>query len=446
MVIAHNSIAPLDLLLINSPLFETSNHNPADSLPPLGLGYIATAVRNEGFSVVVLDAVYTDCGTSGVIDTIISSRPRFVGINVFSTNLGLVKQIITASFDAHIIVGGPAVRSLSEIILSWETSNYITILEGEAEKAFPALLNGALEGDPWLGREKRRNIIRIRPNHPLHPRVIDLPLDRNFFQNEPVFDSFWRVKEAHIITSRGCCYDCAFCGAARSVNSTPIRFRSATDIRAELSQIRDTIPTTTGIRVIDDLFIRNAGAIEQACRLFRETGFTWRAMAHASSFQGISNALYDQMRQSKCIELFLGVESGNPERRKLIGKPQAVAPTIEVVTNLLSAGIAVKAYFIFGFPGETEIEMQDTFSVAATMADVAARAGTSFRTSVFKFRPYHGTRIYNDLVASGVNIGKIEPDKQLSTVGRQQFNFTSENYSNVDLDTLNKFIKATQEL
>jgi radical SAM superfamily enzyme YgiQ (UPF0313 family) len=436
----------MDLLLVNSPLFETSGAQQEDSLPPLGLGYIATSTRNEGFDVALLDAVATDCGIAGVIGLISSSRPRLVGLNVFSTNLGLVEQIITAPLNAHIIVGGPAVRALSDIVLGWETQNSITIIEGEAEYALPAFLKGTLEGQLWRGREDRR-IIQITPDHPLHPRVIDLPLDRQFFQNEPITDKDWNVREAHIIATRGCGHDCAFCGAARSVNPVPVRFRSEADIRAELDHIRHSMPHTNGIRVIDDLFIRNRRAIEQACRLFRETGFKWRAMAHVNGLREASKTLYEEMLESGCLELFVGVESGNPGRRKMIGKPVEVQPTIDTVSNLLCSGIAVKAYFIFGFPGETKLEMEDTFAVAATMADVAARVGTRFRTSVFKFRPYHGTRIYNELVASGANLGRIEVDLPLTAANkRRQFSFMGDNYSSVDLETLNKFTRATQEL
>ena len=147
-------------------------------------------------------------------------------------------------------------------------------------------------------------------------------------------------------------------------------------------------------RCCDDLFLRNRLTIEQACRLFREAGFSWRAMAHVNGFSNVDTTHFEEMQKSGCLELFVGVESGNPARRKLIGKPEAVEPTLSMVKNLFQAGIAVKAYFIFGFPGETKREMEDTYGVASTMAAMAARLGAQFRTSVFKFRPYHGTRIY----------------------------------------------------
>jgi radical SAM superfamily enzyme YgiQ (UPF0313 family) len=436
----------MNILLVNSPLFDVPGMQHEDSLPPLGLGYLATSVKNAGLEVELLDAVADDCGTEGVICAIQSFRPKFVGLNVFTTNLELVQKIVTAPFDAHVIIGGPAVRALVDIVLGWETVNPITVIEGEAEHALPAFLKGQIVSQPWLER-RDRSVLRIPADHSLFPCNIDLPLRREFFQNEPIFDAIWRITEAHIITSRGCGHNCAFCAAARSVNQLPIRFRSEGDIRKEIEQLRILMPDINCIRIIDDLFIRNRSAIKRACGLFRDTELSWRAMAHVSGFRGMDRALYDEMRRSGCLELFVGVESGSPARRKTIGKPSEIEPTVDMVTNLLRSGISVKAYFVFGFPGETKQEMEDTYAVARTMADAASRVEARFRTSVFKFRPYHGTRIHNELVASGAEVGRITGDLQLSTnSGRHQFSFMSENYSCVDLDTLNGFILATQEI
>ena len=169
--------------------------------------------------------------------------------------------------------------------------------------------------------------------------------------------------------------------------------------------------------------------------------------ARTNSTSCIPSPPPSQTGGNACLELFVGVESGSPARRKAIGKPPEIDPTIDMVTNLLRSGISVKAYFVFGFPGETKQEMEDTCAVARTMADAASKVEARFRTSVFKFRPYHGTRMYNELVASGAKVGRITGDSQLSAdSGRYQFSFMSENYSCVDLDTLNGFILATQEV
>jgi|GEM_PF-4021398 len=41
----------LDLLLINSPNYDKKSEITEEFLPPFGLGYIATGVKNGGMSV-----------------------------------------------------------------------------------------------------------------------------------------------------------------------------------------------------------------------------------------------------------------------------------------------------------------------------------------------------------------------------------------------------------
>jgi hypothetical protein len=73
-----------------------------------------------------------------------------------------------------------------------------------------------------------------------------------------------------------------------------------------------------------------------------------------------------------------------------------------------------------------------------------------FRTSVFQFRPYHGTELYNDILIKHGGIGftyDIAANEQLSSlVGRRQFNFYSGNYAAVDSETVHKYIHLTTSL
>ncbi|MBU1483496.1 MAG: hypothetical protein KKG25_01395, partial [Bacteroidetes bacterium] len=48
----------MKILLINSPLFrDGKSFDNEDSLPPLGIGYIATYIQNNGVNVELIDAV-----------------------------------------------------------------------------------------------------------------------------------------------------------------------------------------------------------------------------------------------------------------------------------------------------------------------------------------------------------------------------------------------------
>ena len=79
----------------------------------------------------------------------------------------------------------------------------------------------------------------------------------------------------------------------------------------------------------------------------------------------------------------------------------------KTVSRILDAQIAVKCYFILGFPGETESAVKDTITLASRLRDYANKIGVQFRISPFRFRPYHGTTLYDELVKKGRTITQI---------------------------------------
>ncbi len=94
--------------------------------------------------------------------------------------------------------------------------------------------------------------------------------------------------ESHIVASRGCCYDCAFCTAARSLNPYIIpRYRTYDSLAMEIETILKLHPETNCIRVLDDLFLRDQASIELAARLFPENKLRWRSMAHINTFRNL---------------------------------------------------------------------------------------------------------------------------------------------------------------
>jgi radical SAM superfamily enzyme YgiQ (UPF0313 family) len=226
-----------------------------------------------------------------------------------------------------------------------------------------------------------------------------------------------------------------------------IRFRSEAHIAAELDDIRDRSPHVNSIRVLDDLFLRNARFIERATRLFSERNLRWRAMAHIAGLAPATNRGFAALAASGCLELFVGIESGSEQRRLQIGKPPDLEPTIRVISSLLDAGIGVKAYVIFGLPGETEDEMLATYGLIERFATYAQRVQGNFRVSAFKFRPYHGTRLYNDLISSGHSWDGIHQDISLEAVKKQRpYDFVADNFSAVSTERLNELIAQTVRL
>lgn len=160
--------------------------------------------------------------------------------------------------------------------------------------------------------------------------ISDIYLDRRFL-NDEIVTNHYGEKEAAIITSRGCMYNCAFCGGARNLNQDiTIRTRTEESVVKEISKIVKIYPGVQSVRILDDLFLRNARSIEMARRIFAPfQELSWRGMVHVLSLAK-DLAKICELTQSRCKELFIGIESGSKQIRKRIDKLGSVEDIINV--------------------------------------------------------------------------------------------------------------------
>ena len=93
--------------------------------------------------------------------------------------------------------------------------------------------------------------------------------------------------------------------------------------------------------------------------------------------------------------------------------------------------------------------MAMTYQLAMDIKKLSIKYGSNFRTSVFQFRPYHGTEIFKKLKEKNINIELEQtiPNQELSDlIGRNQYNFNRGNYSKVCLETILDYICRTNNL
>lgn len=205
-------------VLINSPLFWERTNEEEEYLSPLGLGYIATYLKKVGLEVLLLDSVKERLGVDDILKQVSEIKPEFVGINVFTQNYELVQYIIEKmSIQCECFVGGQVVKSIYETILDWQTSNKVNIIIGEGELIIPAIVLENCKEKP-IEHLDNKFVYKVDRNSQYFPEDISkIYLDRSFLKNE-IINNHYGEKEAAIITSRGCAYDCAFCGGARGLN------------------------------------------------------------------------------------------------------------------------------------------------------------------------------------------------------------------------------------
>jgi anaerobic magnesium-protoporphyrin IX monomethyl ester cyclase len=441
----------MKVIIINSPLFREKNYlYDEDSLPPIGLGHIATILYNDGIDVNLIDAVYKRIPLDDLITTLNVLKSDFVASNIFTTNYELVKDLFEGiNFKTRFIIGGLSTKQLYKDILTWSTTNEIDIVTGDGELITLDIVKNKVKEPPFHAEGNRRvYLIDGKSNYEVKD-ISNVPLDRSFFLNEPVLHPLG-FTEANIVTSRGCIYNCAFCAAARSLNKDySIREKSENSIIQELNDILVAYPSVNSIRVLDDLFLKTNTSIQKAINVFLNFNLRWRSMAHVMTFNNVDASIMNDLKASGCYELFIGIESGSPKILGEINKTKNIDTIIANLTKVFKAGINMKGYFIYGFPGETKEDMEMTFQLANKLKELSISYGTNFRTSVFQYRPYHGTQIYHDLEVKGNNlkVHQVLPNQELSgLVGRLQFNFHSGNYSKVDCNVLHDYIYRTINL
>ena len=125
------------------------------------------------------------------------------------------------------------------------------------------------------------------------------------------------------------------------------------------------------IRVLDDLFLKGNKNIQQAINVFSPFRYQWRSMAHVSTFNGTTDEMMKALKKSRCYELFIGIESGSPKILKEIHKTHDLDLIVRNLSKVFKAGINIKGYFIYGFPGETEQDMSMTYDLALRLKRTA---------------------------------------------------------------------------
>jgi anaerobic magnesium-protoporphyrin IX monomethyl ester cyclase len=460
MILGLDPSRPADLVLINAPLrdYATARRINDYTLPVLGLAYIATYARSKGFNVGVLDAEALGLSIPQAARLVNDASPRWVGFNLLAPTYEHSVAILRRLHPhVHVMLGGHHAKAMPAVILSdGRIPRIDALILGEGETRVAALLED--EGlrtnlkfvswrDPLQGIKHGDGTLCDEAY--LAPPIDELPVvDRTFLVQDPFPASDGRV-EANIVGSRGCPYNCSFCGAAISANpDVKIRTRDPALIADEMESLAQ-LYGVSAFRFVDDLFLAQRSFIrscvaEFESRRFAER-FVWDATGRINVLDRLSDEELSGLRAAGLREVALGIESGSDRVLRLMDKRITRDMALRVAERLLSHGIGVKGYFILGYPDEQPDDLDATVSAIEELWEIAAITPGAFRASVFEFRPYPGTPVWDELIVKGhapaellrytaAEIDGLAPDAQRQ---RDEFNFTvAIQFGGVPLETM----------
>ncbi|MEW2087835.1 radical SAM protein [Streptomyces sp. NPDC006682] len=432
----------LDAIFVNAPLRDYGQRPRTNdyTLPVLGMAYIATYAQRAGFNVAVLDAEAHGLGIVETAELVNAARPRWAAMNLLAPTYEMSARI-AAHLDPGValMVGGHHAKAMPDRILADpRMANLRALVLGEGEIRVAALLEdeqrrrelpSVLWRDQLLGT-RAAGIPSGKPNpQMLGPDINALPyVNRAFLPQDPyqaaptetdrrlalsrgtdLLKTAARTghREANIVGSRGCPYNCTFCGAAVSANpDLSIRVRSPENIIGELDQLHDEYGVTA-FRFVDDLFLGAGRVIDEQMAAFTQNQigerYVWDATGRINVLNRLSDSELDRLVQNGLREVALGIESGSDRILQAMDKRIDAEMTERVAYRLVKHGIGVKGYFILGFPGESHDDIKATVRHIHTLWAIADRNPGDVRASVFEFRPYPGTPIWTTLTDAGHN-------------------------------------------
>ncbi|MET9445960.1 B12-binding domain-containing radical SAM protein [Streptomyces cinerochromogenes] len=440
----------LDALFVNAPLRDYDQRPRLNdyTLPVLGMAYIATYAKQKGLNVGVLDAEAHGLGIAQTVTTINEAHPRWVGMNLLAPTYELSARIAAGlDEDIRLLAGGHHAKAMPAAVLADPRMTRLrALILGEGETRVAALLNdercrAELPAVMWRDHRLGTNGIGLPRDKNVHqwtaPDIDALPfVDRSFLPQDPYRADDGR-SEANIVGSRGCPYDCGFCGAAVSANpDIKIRTRSPEGIIEELERLHDD-HGVTAFRFVDDLFLGADRIIRDSMTAFTAhrlgERYVWDATGRINVLHRADDALLDTLVANGLREVALGIESGSDRVLKAMDKRITAEMTASVARRLMMRGINVKGYFILGYPDERRDDLAATISHIHSLWMLSDRLPGTFRASVFEFRPYPGTPIWSRLVAAGhdpvrmlaygdVDLAELGADEAMR--GRDEFNFS----------------------
>lgn len=372
---------------------DTKYLSSSDSAFPIGLGYIASVIEKEGHRVIIFDFQIKENTIDKYKKLIEKEKFDIIGFSVTTiTKLNTIKLAKIAKNivpNCKIIIGGAYPTVYPKDLIS--TSSDIDIeVTGEGEITVSELLVCIKEGkDPSSVNGiiyKKDGEIVLTPQRELIKNLDEIPLPAfHLFEIDeytPPPGMFFKLPMRHMITTRGCPFNCIFCDD-RIIWKGKCRQRSAENIVEEMTILKEKYGARE-IHFYDDTFTVNKKRIYRLCELLLQTklNLIWRCSSRVDT---VDKDMLKMMYKTGCRSISYGIESGDDEILKKMNKNTTVSQAKDAVKWTNEAKIQAKGFFMLNFPGETIETTEKTISLAKELdLDFAG-----FNLTI----PHHGDRL-----------------------------------------------------
>ena len=413
------------ITLINPPGIKTFSglqmHTPN---PPLGLAYIAGALKQAGLPYRVIDATgealdavspYPDRGDFMVqgltLDEIVARiQPDTTVIGIacmFSTLWPLTNRVAHAVREkfphALMVLGGEHGTAVPDHVLG--SSPFDVVVLGEGEETFVELLRAHAAGRPL--HEVKGIALRgeggvVKTGLSARRKDVDaiaLPDWESFPIGEYIerhqINGINLGRSMPILGTRGCPFQCTFCSnpamwTQRWIARNPVQLADEMELYVRKYGV-------TNFDFQDLTAIVKRQWIVDFCRelIGRDLGVTWQ-MPSGTRAEVFDAEVADLLYRSGCRALAFAPESGSTEIRKVIKKQVDLGHMRSAMRAAVRRGLKLSCFIVIGFPDDTPATLRQTMKLVRRMAVLGV-----YDVAVSKFVPYPGSELFRRLQREG---------------------------------------------
>lgn len=368
--------------------------------PPLNLLYLASFLKQKGLGCKIYELGIFNPGEAilensriryGISDDKIAKiikneKPKIIGLGCMYSRhyidiVSMANFIKKLDPAIKIVTGGNHATDLYELVLRSPCFDFV--VRGEGEITFYELCKAVLSGEKDFSKIKgiayrTGDRITKTESRELVENLDELPMvDYSFIELKKYLNNnkspyIMRKPNMGIISSRGCPGRCVYC-TVRAVWGKTWRAKS---IKRTVDEI-EHLHKKYGVK--EFAFLDDSASVNK----IRWNGICDEIIGRGLDIKwttpnGIAHWTLDKptllkMKKSGCYRVTFGIESGNEEIRKFIGKPYPLSQAKELLRYANKIGMWTICTHIIGFPYETREQMMDTIRFAK-------KSGTDFAT------------------------------------------------------------------
>lgn len=393
----------VDVLLINLPTGEWYREKLKDSnsMPPLGLLYIAAYLEKFDYTVSVLDMAVEGYSSQELQELLKEKNPKIVGMSTYNeawnTQKALCKFVKKVLPDAVISAGGAFASFCYEAVLNESLTDYVLV--GEGEYSFKNLADfvirdnktGNIQDIHGLCYKDENGNIQVNSAECRIQNLDELPFpDRDLVPLEKYSIGYT------ISTSRGCPGNCIFC-SSRAFWGKQVVMRSAKSVFDEVMEIYNKYGISL-FYITDDTFTASKKRCLEFCEMLNDTGieFVWGCESRADV---INEEFIEILYKAGCHKIQFGLESADNEILKKLKKHVTIEQIENAVKLASKMGMHIQTSYIVGHAFDTKETVEKTLKFAEHLRnEYGARVVCSVNT------PFPGTEQYDRREELGIKI------------------------------------------